>query len=476
MKDQPKNLAMGRKRPAGNDLRSRAEEALQSGEDPSMKYSGEDLRQLIHELQVHQVELEMQNEELRSAHARLEESRMRYADLYDFAPVGYFTFDEHGLIIEVNLTGAKQLGVDRQNLIKTPFIAMVVESDRKKFRSHLKKVFDTNEGDNCEVKLKAKGGGEFYARLDSVFIKEASGAGFCRTSATDISDKRLAEEALTKAHDELEKRVEERTAELASEVLVRERAECETRTYADELERSNTELQEFAFVASHDLQEPLRKIQAFGSSLLTKYGARLDEKGRDYLNRMTGAANRMSVMIQSLLDYSRVVSRAEGVSRVDLTRVVKEVVSDLEIAIRRSGGRVEVGDLPEIEADRIQMQQLFQNLIGNALKFRGKEAPLVRIRAELIAGTESPEVKGPALCRIFVEDNGIGFDEKYLDRVFSLFQRLHGRSEYEGSGMGLAICRRVVERHRGSITARSKPGDGSTFIVTLPAEQPKPGP
>ena len=456
-----------------DDLRSRAEEALMTREDTSIEWSGEDMRRLIHELRVHQVELEMQNEEIRSAHARLEESRMRYADLYDFAPVGYFTFDEQGRIIEVNLTGAKQLGIERGNLIKTPFSAMVIESDRKGFRSHLEKVFHTREGDTCEVRLKVKGGGELFARLDGIFMKSGDGSVFCRTSVTDISEKKRAEEVLRRAHDELETRVEERTAELTSEIVERKRAEDETRTYADKLERRNKELQDFAFVASHDLQEPLRKVQTFGSRLMEKHCEGLEEEGRDYLKRMLNAAKRMSEMIQALLDYSRVATKCEGIRMVDLTELVREVVSDLEIALNRSGGRVEVGDLPEIEADRVQMHQLFQNLIGNALKFHGKEAPLVRIRAELTSGTESAGGgAGSALWSIFVEDNGIGFDEKHLDRIFSLFQRLHGRSEFEGAGMGLAICRRIVERHGGNITAKSKPGEGSTFIITLPLKQP----
>ncbi|MHC1730150.1 MAG: ATP-binding protein [Syntrophobacteraceae bacterium] len=457
--------------PTSDDLRNRAEKALEVGGDLSTECSGESMQQLIHELRIHQVELELQNDELRSAHALIEESRMRYADLYDFAPVGYFSFDEQGRIIEVNLTGAKQMGVERAKLIEAPFVSMVIQSDRKEYLSHLKKIFNTRGGDACEVRLKAKAGGECYARLDSIYMESANGTPSCRTSVTDISDKKRAEEALLKAHDELEKRVEERTAELTLEIVRRKRAEAETSAHADVLVRSNKELQEFAFIASHDLQEPLRKVQAFGSRLIKSHGACLNEEGRDFLDRMLAASKRMSEMIASLLDYSRVGRGAVEYRRVDLTRLVQEAVSDLEIPIERSGARVEVGELPEIEADPVQSRQLFQNLISNALKFRGREAPLICIRAELIGPTETAGSMGGPRCRIFVEDNGIGFDEKYLDRIFSLFQRLHSRSEYGGAGMGLAICHKIVERHGGSITAKSTLGEGATFMVTLPLKQ-----
>jgi PAS domain S-box-containing protein len=182
---------MKQKKPSGDDFRSRAKKALESGENPFIGCSRDDMRRLIDGLEVQQIELQLQNEELHNAHALTEESRMRYADLYDFAPVGYFTFDEQGRIMEVNLTGAKQLGVERGNLIKASFVAMVVERDMREYLSHLKKVFDTRENDTYEVKLRAKEGGEFYARLDSIFIKSSNGTLPCRTSVTDITERKL---------------------------------------------------------------------------------------------------------------------------------------------------------------------------------------------------------------------------------------------------------------------------------------------
>ncbi|MBF2063959.1 MAG: PAS domain-containing protein [Calothrix sp. C42_A2020_038] len=231
-----------------------------------------------------------------------------------------------------------------------------------------------------------------------------------------------------------------------------------------ELTRSNEELQQFAFIASHDLQEPLRKIKAFGDRLKTACNDHLSEQGRDYLDRMQNAAQRMQALIEDLLTLSRVTTRAQPFIPVNLSQIVSEVLSDLEVTIQQAGGHIELGDLPTINADPLQMRQLLQNLIGNALKFhRPQEAPVVSIYGEIVT-----EENGVQMCQFIVQDNGIGFNEKYCDRIFQVFQRLHGRSEYEGTGIGLAICRKIVERHQGSIIAKSQPGQGAKFIVKLP--------
>ncbi|MBR8834528.1 MAG: GAF domain-containing protein [Stigonema ocellatum SAG 48.90 = DSM 106950] len=239
--------------------------------------------------------------------------------------------------------------------------------------------------------------------------------------------------------------------------------EQETRQ-RQELARSNEELQQFAFIASHDLQEPLRKIKTFSDRLKVSYSDLLTEQARDYLERMQNAVRRMQALIEDLLTLSRVTTKAQPFVSVNLSQVTQEVLSDLELLIQQTRGSVEVGDLSTIQADPLQMHQLLQNLIGNALKFhRQEEPPMVKIYSQTLRGEDGTE-----LCRIIVEDNGIGFDEKYVERIFNVFQRLHGRSEYDGTGIGLAICRKITERHQGSITARSQPGHGATFIVTLP--------
>jgi signal transduction histidine kinase len=230
-----------------------------------------------------------------------------------------------------------------------------------------------------------------------------------------------------------------------------------------ELERSNAALHEFAFVASHDLQEPLRKILSFGERLETSAGAMLEGKPHIYLERMLNAAGRMRTLINDLLSYSQVAASAEPFVAVDLAAIARGVVADLETAIADAGARVDVGALPVVDADAPQMRQLLQNLLGNALKFRRKEEPAV-IR---LASSAAPD----GMWTITVADNGIGFKETQGEQIFRMFERLHTRTQYEGSGIGLAICRRIVERHGGTIAATSRTGQGTTFAVTLPATQ-----
>lgn len=252
------------------------------------------------------------------------------------------------------------------------------------------------------------------------------------------------------------------------DITERYRTEEQLRTAAIRLEASNRELQDFAYIASHDLQEPLRKIIAFSDRLAMKYGDRLDETGHDYLQRVQHAARRMQTLIEDLLTLSRVVTRGQPFVDVNLQEVVQGVAADLETRLEETQGRLEVGQLPVVEADPLQMRQLFQNLIGNALKFhRPDTQPCVRVWAEANACDGSAN-----RWKIVVADNGIGFEMKYAERIFQPFQRLHGRSsEYAGTGMGLAICRKIVERHHGTIEAESEPGRGTTFSICLPKKQ-----
>jgi PAS domain S-box-containing protein len=267
---------------------------------------------------------------------------------------------------------------------------------------------------------------------------------FCIT--TDITDLKATESALRSSEEKL-------------------------RQFTVQLERSNRELQDFAYVASHDLQEPLRKIVVFGERLREKNSEALGPEALDYLERMQKAAGRMQTLINDLLTFSRVTTKAHPFAPANLAEIASEVVNDLEGRIELVKGRVELGTLPVIDAEALQMRQLLQNLIGNALKFRRpEEPPVVKVEAQIIPDPITPAKK---LCRLTVSDNCIGFDEKYLDRIFNVFQRLHTRNEYEGTGMGLAIVRKIALYHGGDITAKSKLGQGSTFILTLPVVHPK---
>ncbi len=236
----------------------------------------------------------------------------------------------------------------------------------------------------------------------------------------------------------------------------------------EELARSNAELDQlelFAFVASHDLQEPLRKIVSFGDRLKAQGTSGMDETSKNYVERMVAAAGRMSQYIRDLVEFTRVTTKTQPFETVELEQVLREVMTDLELRISELSAKIEISQLPPVMADRLQMRQLFQNLIANALKFAKKdERPHIRISSRPVNGS----------VEIAVKDNGIGFEQKYAGKIFKPFERLHDRSQYEGSGMGLAICQRIVLRHRGQIGVESVPGKGSSFFITLPVA-PEPG-
>ncbi|MEM5788464.1 MAG: ATP-binding protein [Syntrophobacteraceae bacterium] len=431
------------------ELKKRAEEILESEPDGPHDMCFEEVKILIHELRVHQIELDMQNEELRRVQNDLEISRTRYADLYDFAPVGYLTLDKKGQIVDLNLTAARQLGIERMHLIGKPFQHFVFQQDKMGFLSHLNEVFGKHERQVAEIRVSPKGGEQIYVRLESIYLNGEDGAGLCRTNVSDVTLRKRAEQVLQNAHDELERRVVERTTELGHAVAM--------------LESMNQELQEFTFIASHDLQEPLRKIQTFGNMLVRKHKESLNPEGQDYMGRIIKAANRMSELLRSLLDYSRTGSSLLNCKPVCLTEVAKDAAIDLELLIERSNGSVRISDLPTVDADAALLRQLFQNIIANSMKYRKEsEPPAVKIYGSIV----------DSVCRIFIEDNGIGFEQDYSHRIFKPFERLHSQdSPYCGTGMGLAICRKIVNRHGGDIQARSIPGKGTTFIVTLPVEQ-----
>jgi len=270
-------------------------------------------------------------------------------------------------------------------------------------------------------------------------------ANLYRAAQKELEEREWLQQQLETANNILESRVRERTEQLQST--------------NKNLERSNQELQDFAYVASHDLQEPLRKIQAFSNLLESEYADQLGE-GKDYVERMRNAAARMGTLIEDLLSFSRVTTKPRVDVDVPLNKIVEGVMSDLESRIEETGGKMIVGKLPTVKADPTHMRQLFQNLIGNALKFHKPDtAPVVNVSCKDTHQT---------FYEIKVTDNGIGFDQKYVDRIFAVFQRLHDRDSYDGTGIGLAVCRKIVERYGGTITAKSTKHKGATFVIRLP--------
>lgn len=249
-------------------------------------------------------------------------------------------------------------------------------------------------------------------------------------------------------------------------------SEDELRNKLYALESAKESLEQFAYVASHDLQEPLRKIRAFGDRINTRFADQLPDTGKDYFDRMQHAAQRMQILIDDLLKYSRVGRVQNDFEPIDLNVLIQDVLNDMETTIEETQAVIEFENLPTIDGEPVQLRQLFQNLLSNAIKFRKEDTPKITIRSQLAQpGDTNVSADNEVSYEITVADNGIGFDEKYLDRIFNIFQRLHGRNQYPGTGIGLAICRKIVEIHQGDIFATSTLGEGATFHVILPQKQ-----
>jgi signal transduction histidine kinase len=273
----------------------------------------------------------------------------------------------------------------------------------------------------------------------------------------------------------LNQSIDEMAQALEDRELERKRTEHEIQEYTANLERSNRDLMDYANIASHDLQEPLRKISNFSDIMLIRYSDEINEQGKDYLNRIRASASRMQKLIIDLLTYSQISTKTQPIEKIDLNEILNQVLIDLELQIEERDAVVNINELPPIHADPVQMHQLLLNLISNSLKFQKPDLPpFIDIHGNANSSqAEEDDVEARYYNEFSVSDNGVGFDEKYLDRIFQPFQRLHKPDEYEGTGMGLAICRKIVERHNGYISAHSQPGEGATFIVKIPVIRDK---
>lgn len=384
-------------------------------------------------------------EEITAKKQEMEELAERMSTIVDTAMDGIITIDTSGEVLTFNQAASAIFGYSEQEMIGQNVKRLIPEPYKSQHNIYLKQYLESGErhiiGSTRELVGKHKSGHNIPIQL-AVSEVRLYGERIFTGVVHDISDRKRAETAM------------------------RQRSEA--------LETSNRELQDFAYVASHDLQEPLRKIRAFGDRLKSRFGDNASEREQDYLDRMLNAAERMQVLISSLLSYSRVTSQAKPFEMVSLADIVTGVMSDLEAHIEETGAKVEIHDLPVLEADSLQMRQVFQNLIGNALKFQQKGVPpVIQVSSRPLDPSEGRGGLLTTLWKITIEDKGIGFDKKYGQRIFEVFERLHSRSSYEGTGIGLAICRKIVERHDGTISAQGKPGEGAVFTIVLPEHHEK---
>jgi PAS domain S-box-containing protein len=416
------------------------------------------------------------------ARQQVEQSEASLQNAIELAELGTWSVDVATEITTLSPRLADWFGLDSLKADADTFIACIGESDRERVRTSLYSALQPDSDgyyDEVHSVIPAKGSttrlvhatGKVYRGLDEQPVRIDG-------TAQDITIQRELELAL-------QQEVDQRTTELATanEELMASNAEYaaineELHESNSLLVRSNENLQKFAYVASHDLQEPLRKIQQFGDLLQSQYAGSLGE-GLPYLERMQSAARRMSTLIRDLLTFSRISTQRDSSAPVSLNEITNRVVSSLDLLIQETGAHVSIGSLPTVSGDASQLGQLFQNLLSNALKFhRFDEAgaiipPQIFIRSRIVRAADLPDSVHPARYALYfyqvdVTDNGIGFDEKYLDRIFEVFQRLHGKSQYVGTGIGLAICEKVVTNHGGAITASSQPGQGATFSLYLP--------
>lgn len=408
------------------ELRNIAEKRLREKKE-KLHELPENVDALIHELQVHQIELEMQNEELRDSRAQLEKLHEKYYDLYDFAPVGYFTLDLISKVIEVNATGANLFGFRKEKIIENFFKFYVTNESKESFQYHSNKALNEMEKQTFEIGLIRKNGIIFDAHIELLPYFEDKNRPFnsailLKMAVVDITE---------------QKRLER------------------------ELKRSNQELKQFAYVASHDLQEPLRTIASFTQLLAKRYEGKLDEDADEFIDFIVEASVRMKQQIEDLLEFSRVMTRGGQFKKLKIKKVINEELDSLKTLIDENNAEISCDPLPEIYADPKQIARLFQNLITNAIKFRKPdEPPKIHISAKRDKETDE--------CIFSVSDNGIGIEEQYTDRIFTIFQRLHTREEYGGTGIGLAVSKKIVERHGGRIWVESEFGKGSTFYFTIP--------
>ncbi|MDH3392997.1 MAG: PAS domain S-box protein [Desulfobulbaceae bacterium] len=397
----------------------------------------------------------------------LVESEEKFRSLIENMPDVTWRADNDGKFLFISPNLKKVCGYSPAELYRRGRFRDIHEEDVESVRDAYGALFLHQRQFDIRYRFRCKNGNWIWLHDRAVVVTEKEGSRYADGIFADITELKRVEDELERHHNKLEELVEARTAELIhsnellkQEVSERRQVEEELRHLTQSLARSNTDLEQFAHVVSHDLREPLMLIVAFTERLLQRYDSELNGRGLEYLQRVYRSARRLEQMVDELLQLSRISSQGLNVEPFALSDLMAEVVDNLEERIRQVQGRVKIGILQDIEGDRLMMGQLFQNVICNALKYR-KEG------VEPLVVVEGREVNNDFI-EVTVEDNGIGFDEKYLDRIFAPFERLEAGSKYEGTGIGLATCEKIVVHHGGMITARSQPGVGTTFVIRLP--------
>lgn len=417
-------------RKAATELRQRAEARLRAlASEAEVPRSEVETQRLLHELQVHQIELEMQNAELLQARNEAETALEKFTHLYDFAPVSYFTLDREGSILAANLTGASLLGIERSHLLGRRFGQFLPGTIRQIFSDFLQKVFSHQGMEFCEVALTPEGISPLFVQVEAVACKSGQQ---CRIAVIDITVRSKLKQKLELLHGELEAR-------------------------AAELEVANVELEAFNYTVSHDLRLPLTVISGYCQVIDEQFGPQLDEQCRNYIQEIYESTLRMERLIDTLLEFSRVTRVKMCRQNVDLTTMAKSVAGGLMAMSPERPGAFQVAPGIEVEGDPELLRVVLENLLGNAWKYAGS-------RDEGVIDFGLTEVDGTPV--FFVRDNGPGFDMAHADKLFLPFQRLPG-TEVEGHGIGLATVERVVRRHGGRIWAESEAGRGATFFFTL---------
>jgi PAS domain S-box-containing protein len=458
-------------------LRRRAEKQLQQRESPPPPEhqaqveppprSEPQAQRLLHELEVHQIELELQNAELLQAREELEGALEQYTELYDFAPVGYFTLNPEGVIRASNLAGATLLGVERSRLLGRSFLPFVAAKDRASFTAFLGKVITGMGKEELELGLapQQEGSAPLFVKVEAV--TDSTGKK-CRVAAIDITRRKKVEEELERYREHLEWLVGERTRSLEAEIFERRRAELAVKELNSNLEQRVAErtvelqstirdLQTFSYSISHDLRTPLRSINSFASVLLEDFSEGLNEEGKRLVTSIVQRTVNMGTLIDDILTFSKISMQQLVVYPIDMTVLVHELVGKLQGD--GISAQFQIAELPRARGDRSMIAQVLENLLANAVKFSRKEQrPLVEVGY----------LTGEKENVYFVKDNGVGFDMKYVEAIFGVFQRLHSVEEFEGTGVGLAIVEQIITKQGGRVWAERRPGEGATFYFSLP--------